>query len=124
MRESARKRSLEAAKTMCACFPNDWHSYLKGDICDPGSECHCPECLFASGTLCLAARPYFWQGNLNIEFDCSVIASIPLVEIVTVKASKNLKVQQLSTTGMQQVPSQSVTNLNFQQISITYGIWF
>jgi S1-C subfamily serine protease len=47
-----------------------------------------------------------------------------VVEIVTVKASKNLKLQQISTTGTQQVPYQSVTNLNFQQISITYGIWF
>jgi len=47
-----------------------------------------------------------------------------VVEIVTVKASKNLKLQQTSTTGRQQVPYQSVTNLNFQQISIAYGIWF
>jgi hypothetical protein len=51
-------------------------------------------------------------------------ANPTVVEIVTVKASKNLKAQQLSTTGMQQVQYQSLKINNFPQISITIGIWF
>jgi hypothetical protein len=61
-------------------------------------------------------------GRFCAYLDEGKIATV--VEIVTVKASKNLQLQQISPTGTQQVPYQSVTNLNFQQISITYGIWF
>jgi len=43
---------------------------------------------------------------------------------VTVKASKNRTVQQLSRTGMQQVPYQSLTITKFQRNSISFGIWF
>ena len=57
------------------------------------------------------------RGRFCAYLDEGKIATV--VEIVTVKASKNLKLQQISTTGTQQVPYQSVTNLNFQQISIT-----
>jgi hypothetical protein len=62
------------------------------------------------------------QGRFCAYLDEGKVASV--VEIVTVKASKNLQLQQISKTGTQQVPYQSVTNLNFQQISLTYGIWF
>jgi hypothetical protein len=55
------------------------------------------------------------RGRFCAYLDEGKIATV--VEIVTVKASKNLKLQQISTTGTQQVPYQSVTNLNFQQIS-------
>jgi len=47
-----------------------------------------------------------------------------VVEIVTVKASKNLKLQHISTSGLQQVPYQSLTNHQFPQGSIGFGIWF
>jgi hypothetical protein len=40
------------------------------------------------------------------------------------KASAFNKSQQLSTGGPQQVQYQSFKNLKFQQISISYGIWF
>ena len=49
---------------------------------------------------------------------------VTVVEIVTVKASKNLKLQHISTSGLQQVPYQSLTNHQFPQGSIGFGIWF
>ena len=43
---------------------------------------------------------------------------------VTVKAPENRKLQQLSTSGLQQVQYQSLRINRFQQISIGSGIWF
>src|ERR1035441_7750963 len=43
---------------------------------------------------------------------------------VTAKAPENHKIQQLSTSGMQQVQYQSLRINRFQQLSPSDGIWF
>lgn len=43
---------------------------------------------------------------------------------VAVKASKDRKAQQLSTSRLQQVQYQSLSNRRIQQISTSVGIWF
>jgi hypothetical protein len=47
-----------------------------------------------------------------------------VVDFVAAKASRILKAQQLSTSGLQQVQYQSLKNRKIQQISIRLGIWF
>jgi hypothetical protein len=46
------------------------------------------------------------------------------VDFVAVRASKNHRVPQLSTSTVQQVQYQSVRNNKLQQISTRFGIWF
>ena len=45
-------------------------------------------------------------------------------KFVTAKAPENHKIQQLSTSSMQQVQYQSLTINRFQQVSPSTGIWF
>ena len=45
-------------------------------------------------------------------------------KFVTVKAPENFKIQQFSTSGLQQVPYESLAPNRFPQVSVTFGIWF
>ncbi len=51
-------------------------------------------------------------------------SGISVGKTVAVKASKNRRVQQRSTSSLQQVQYQSIRNNKVQQISIVIGIWF
>jgi hypothetical protein len=68
-----------------------------------------------------AHRSFWFLRNWLLVVKKRRLSEIAGGKFVTVKASKNRKIQQLSTSGLQQVQYQSLKNSKLQQVSPSTG---